>query len=159
MTDTVQVVQAECSLAELFAELREMARVAHLPRLAVEGDDRPGMGWNDHLVYEADPNMRVAFMANCGNLTNFRSAYIVAALNAMPTLLAPEALAALTRPIKGEGEVRALREALQTARDYVSDAANGVLVYRGAGRVDPVMAESDLIRIEAALKPTPDEGG
>lgn len=70
----------------LVERLRELARIAHLPRLAVEPDDREGMSWNDHLVYEADPNMRVAFMAR-SNLTNFRAAYIVEALNAMPELL------------------------------------------------------------------------
>lgn len=63
-------------------------------RLAIDHDYRPGMSWNDHLVLEHDPNMRVAFMSNSPRArTNARR--IVALWNAAEELgLTTEAIEA-----------------------------------------------------------------
>lgn len=44
-----------------------------------------------------------------------------------------------------------LAEALQTLRDYVSDASKGALTYEGSGDGFIAMAKEDLARIDAAL--------
>jgi hypothetical protein len=52
------------------------------------------------------------------------------------------------------GQVHAaagLLEALLTAKDYVSDAANGALFYEGGDAVCPKMAGEDLAAIRAAI--------
>lgn len=85
--------------------LRELLAKAKMPRLAVEPDNRPYMGWNDHIVHDEDANLRVAFMADAGGVTNYRSALIVAAVNALPALLAAHASQA--------EQIAKLREALE----------------------------------------------
>lgn len=69
------------------AALRELLAAADMPTLAVNPDDRPGMGWNDEIIHADEPYLRVAFMADAGEITNHRTALIVAAVNALPALI------------------------------------------------------------------------
>lgn len=67
-----------------------------------------------------------------------------AMIAAAPTL--SEATAA---PAPQPGE--AVREALETARDYISDAAAGALTYKDSEEGFKAMAADDLVRLDAAL--------
>lgn len=37
---------------------------------AIDPDDRPGMGWNNHIVRLADPNIAICFMSHSGRKDN-----------------------------------------------------------------------------------------
>lgn len=130
-------------------ELRELRAKATPGLWFVDPDDRPGMGWNNHIC--AGPHLRVAFMAHDGSLENDRgeanAALIVAAVNALPSLLAAAERLAEGRPPEW------LREVLLTWADEPDETPLAIM---------GVLSEPDCtlgdLRALAASQETPDAG-
>ena len=128
--------------------------LAAMPAGAVAIEHRTGETWNDGghwhtLVARLPDNTHILIAMD----SDYNGDLVTSQYDYVPSLKEQLAVANCTATDQ-QAEIERLRAALECAKDYVTDASTGIVLYRGKSDISQ-MAADDLVFITAALEATP----